>query len=470
MTPETLVPLLAILAVMTRELLWLAAAGILISNLDDLAMDGCWVWLLALRPRAPLPAAPPAPFRHAILVPAWDESAVIAPMLHRLLATQRHAAFTLFVGVYPNDPTTLAAVGLIDDPRVVPVMVGHAGPTTKADCLNHLWRGMLAHEAALGCPHQSIVLHDSEDVLHPDELALFDRYLPTLAMVQVPVLPFVDRGSRWISGHYLDEFAQGHIRDLMVRGALRAPVPSAGVGTAIRRDAMDRLAGADGMPFDAASLTEDYEIGLKLHAMGLSGRMVRHRIDGALVAVREYFPATLESAVRQKSRWLTGIGLQGWDRLGWAGSPAHRWMLLRDRKGLFSAALTVMAYVVALLVLAQQLARAMLAEAAGVTLPPLLRDAGNRLLVMLLLVNAALLVWRLVWRAGFTASAHGWQQGLMSVPRSVTTNIVNALAALRAVRRYGQSLETPSAIPWEKTVHRFPDAMPGPQPVAGHGI
>lgn len=469
MTPDIVVPLLAMLAVLTRELLWLAALGILLSNLDDLAVDGCWLWLVALRPRSPLPADPPKPWRHAILIPTWDESAVIKPMLQRLLATQRHDKFTLFVGIYPNDPDTLAAVGAIDDHRIVPVMVGHAGPTTKADCLNHLWQGMLAREESEGCLHDTVVLHDSEDVIHPHELALFDRYLPTLAMVQLPVLPFVDPASRWISGHYLDEFAQNHIRDLMVRGALGAPVPSAGVGTAIRRDAMDRLAQANGLPFDAASLTEDYEIGLKLHAMGFSGRMVRHRIDGSLVAVREFFPATLEAAVRQKSRWLTGIALQGWDRLGWAGPATHRWMLLRDRKGLFSAALSVMAYGAAALVVAQQSARALLAEAAGVAAPPLLLNVDNRLLVALLAINAALLLWRLAWRAGFTASAHGWTQGLLSVPRAVTTNIVNALAALRAVQRYNRALASATAIPWEKTAHRFPETDNATEAAVAHG-
>ena len=455
MNPDTLVPALALMAVATRELLWLAAGGILLSNLDELGMDWLWLGLVALRPAPPLPPRPATAAPLAILVPAWDESAVIAAMLGRFLRTQQHDRYRLFVGLYPNDPATAAAIASVSDPRVVPVMVSRPGPTTKADCLNHLWQAVLACEAESGQHYAAIILHDSEDVVHPRELDLFDRWLPKLAMVQVPVLPFIDRDSRWISGHYLDEFAQNHIRDMMVRTRLGLPVPSAGVGTAIRRDAMAVLAEGGAMPFDASSLTEDYEIGHKLHAAGLRGAMVRCRLDGAMVAVQEYFPATLENAVRQKSRWLTGIALNGWDRLGWTGPPASRWMLLRDRKGLFTAALAVLAYALLALILVQLLARALLSHSAGVALPPLVLNQGDPLLMGVLTLNALLLWWRLCWRAAFTSAAHGWREGLRSLPRSITTNMVNALAALRAVERYRQSLAS-AIITWDKTEHRFP--------------
>ena len=54
--------------------------------------------------------------------------------------------------------------------------------------------------------------------------------------------------------------------------------------------------------------------------------------DGQPVATREHFPASFDAAVRQKARWLTGIALAGWDRIGWRGGLVNRWMLLRDRK------------------------------------------------------------------------------------------------------------------------------------------
>src|SRR3546814_1420662 len=79
-------------------------------------------------------------------------------------------------------------------------------------------------------------------------------------MVQLPVLPLADPQSRWIGGHYLDEFTESHGKDLVVREALGASVPSAGVGCAINRNMMDRIVAMNGgRPFDEASITEDYE-------------------------------------------------------------------------------------------------------------------------------------------------------------------------------------------------------------------
>ena len=48
--------------------------------------------------------------------------------------------------------------------------------------------------------------------------------------------------------------------------------------------------------------------------------------------------------MRQKTRWVHGIALQSWDRLGWSGSAVQRWMTLRDRRGPLAALLLFIAY------------------------------------------------------------------------------------------------------------------------------
>jgi adsorption protein B len=143
-----LVPTLAVLAVMSRELLWLSAAGIFLSSLDDLAVDAVWLARVAFRPEEPQPPLPAEPGRFALLVPAWDESDVIGPMLARLCGSISDPRLRIFVGVYPNDPATARGVETVADPRVSAVVTSRPGPTTKADCLNHLWRAVVAHEAA----------------------------------------------------------------------------------------------------------------------------------------------------------------------------------------------------------------------------------------------------------------------------------------------------------------------------------
>src|SRR3546814_20057650 len=69
-----------------------------------------------------------------------------------------------------------------------------------------------------------------------------------------------------------------------------ASMPSAGVACASERQILERLVNpATGGPFDPESLTEDYEVGLRIGNMGGRGIFVRMRDrDGQLVATKEY--------------------------------------------------------------------------------------------------------------------------------------------------------------------------------------
>src|SRR4051794_4507123 len=146
----------------------------------------------------------------------------------------------------------------------------------------------------------------------------------------------------------------------------------------------------------------DYEVGLKLGALGLKTMFVRIPAtpgERGVVATRGHFPATLGDAVRQKARWLGGIALSGWDRLGWSGGLGERWMRMRDRRGPLAALLLLAAYSAAFL-----WSQLWLAEALGAPVQARMDPA----LTLLLTINFWLLAWRAVMRACFTASAYGW--------------------------------------------------------------
>lgn len=440
------------------ELTLFAAVGFLIGGLDDLAVDAIWtvrgLWRkFAVYRHHPLAdvatlRAPAAPGRIAVFIPAWDESAVIGAMLRHALTNLDHGDYRLYVGCYPNDQDTIAAVAAVGDPRIRLVVNYRDGPTTKADCLNTLWRALRDDETA-GASYKAVVLHDAEDVVHSAELGLFDALIERFDLIQLPVLPLVDARSRWISGHYCDEFAESHGKGLVVREALGAAVPSAGVGCAISRAMLGRIAAARrGEPFDADSLTEDYEIGLRVAEMG--GRGVFVRLPGrgrrGMVAVRAHFPATLDEAVRQKARWMAGIALSGWDRLGWRGGFAERWMRLRDRRAPLAALVVAAAYAALLL-----WGLVVLLGGALPTLSPAMEA--------IVAANSALLGWRLAMRFAFVTRVYGWREGLRAIPRAVLANAVAMLAALRAVGRYRRMLAG-GAPDWDKTGHQFPTLVP----------
>ena len=441
--------ILSVCAALLRETALFAAFGFMLLGLSDLFVDLIWLGLRLFRRRKPqtFPAAA-RPGRLAIFLPAWDESPVIGRMLEHAQAMFGKADYRLYVGCYPNDAATIAAVQAAAGPRVRPVIGPTPGPTSKADCLNRLWDRMIEDEAADGVPIKAVVLHDAEDVVHSAELPLFDALIESYDLVQLPVLPLVDRRSRFISGHYLDEFTEAHGKDLVVRTAIGAGLPSAGVGCAISRDALAALAARRGAPFDPDSLTEDYELGLRLRMLGRNAAFVRLPAGPGrpVIATREYFPATLDAAVAQKARWMTGIALAGWDRLGWSGGLAERWMRLRDRQSLLAALVLAIAYaslaLYVLLLLASWLR--------PWTLPPF-----GPALTALLAINSALLLWRLAMRFGFVAAAYGWREGIRSLPRTVTANIIAMMAARRAVARY-----LAGRTQWDKTAHNFPHQLP----------
>ena len=108
------------------------------------------------------------------------------------------------------------------------------------------------------------------------ELRLFNYLVDRKDLIQLPVYPFERKWSDFTSSHYMDEFAELHGKDILVREALAGQVPSAGVGTCFSRRAVTALlADGDGIAFDIQSLTEDYDIGFRLRAKGMTEVFVR---------------------------------------------------------------------------------------------------------------------------------------------------------------------------------------------------
>ena len=454
--------ILPVLDVLQKEMLLFASLCFLIGAIDDMVFDGLWIFYRLRRRlfvysryrRATVEtlgdATPDS--RLAIFVPAWNEAPVIGAMLERCLRQWRAGAYRIYVGCYPNDKATIAAVAAAasgsEELRLV--ICRQNGPTTKADCLNHLWDALCQDEIEEKRNYAGVVLHDAEDLVHSEELRLLRHLVSRAALVQLPVIPRRATRSRWIAGHYGDEFAELHGKQMVMREALGASMPSAGVGCAFARDALMNLsARTQGNPFDSRSMTEDYELGLKLTEGDSRGIFVRLRDQrGQLVATQEFFPDKLADAVRQKSRWIAGISLSGWDRLGWNKGWRENWMRLRDRKATIAAMVLAIAYMAVILT-----AILLVAELLGFyRLQPVSEFLG-----ILLVINAGALIWRQLLKSCFVFALYGLREALLSMPRTVVANIINIMAAWRAIGHYTRQL-VGDPVNWEKTAHFFPDA------------
>lgn len=457
--------LLEWLAVVEHELLLFAGIFFLIGGLDELAMDGVWLWL-RLTGRAQTPeinrdqtSKVPLIGRAAVFIPAWNEADVIGATIAHARRAWLHTDLTIYCGCYRNDPATVAAAirGAGSDPRVRVVILDREGPSTKADCLNRLYRALSDDEARLGVPARMVVLHDAEDMVDPAALALLDQALENTEFVQLPVLPAPQPASRWVGSHYIEEFAEAHGKAMVVRSALAAALPAAGVGCAFARRMLDHIAwdnGTPGAPFSQECLTEDYELGLRIRSLGGRSRFLRVRGDDRrLVATRACFPDRLDASVRQKTRWIHGIAFQGWDRLGWHAHPAELWMRLRDRRSPLTAIVLAVAYL--LLIVVAILAAG---EALGFGRP----WVGGPLIDILLWANIASFVWRTGFRFAFAAREYGVREAGRALLRIPLTNIIAIMAGRRALLAYVRSLggEAPR---WDKTHHRLHPALVDPQ-------
>lgn len=456
---------------------------ILLSSMDDLFIDA-WFWLRELRrsltvkrrytalSAEELRAKPEQPL--AIMVPAWLEYDVISSMLETMVSTLEYKDYMIFAGTYQNDQRTIDEVERMRRRyrKLIRVEVPHDGPTCKADCLNWIVQAIFAQNAKQPVPFAGVILHDSEDVLHPLELKYYNYLLPRIDFIQLPVTSLERHWHELVAGTYMDEFAEWHTKDLVVRESLSKMVPSAGVGTCFSRRALEELAAeTNNQPFNTDTLTEDYDIGARLAQRGMKQIFGKFEVEYVTrrrswfglgpervstirmpLGVREYFPNTFRTAYRQKARWTLGIGLQGWQQVGWTGSLANRYLLFRDRKGLVTSFIAILAYV-----LLANFFVFFLADKFGwwkVYYPSYFRPGGW--LVILMWLNAVALLLRVVQRAYFVGRMYGWEHAVLSIPRMIVGNFINAMAAARAWRLFIAHLITGKRLAWDKTMHDFP--------------
>ncbi len=437
---------------------WLAiplAVYIFISGLDDLWMDLWWAW----RGRRRMPGeGERRGGRIAMWVACWREHAVLEQMLRHNLSAIGDPEFDIFVGVYPNDPETVGAAerASAGDSRVHVAEVPHDGPTSKADCLNWIYQQMLLAEERTGAKYELVVIHDAEDLVHPQSFERIRRAAGAgYGMIQVPVLALPTPAGELTHGLYCDDFAESQSKDLASRVEMGGFLPGCGVGTGFTREVLDRLASSSSNQlFDPSSLTEDYENGLRVFSCGVKQVFLPLEwSNGSPVATREFFPRTMGAAVRQRSRWITGNSLQAWERVGWGrGLPrawVQRYFFWRDRKALWGAPAGLAANLL-MVYAGWELA------AAGRSWVRTALEAVPAL-EPLFWLNGFFLVERAAVRMAVSARIYGWRFAALSPVRTLWGNVVNSAACARALFGWVRWRWMGVPLRWVKTEHAYPN-------------
>lgn len=466
----------------------LLAATILLSMLygiDDLFIDATY-WFSFLRRFVRRQQIVPLKIhqlmakteqRVAIMVPCWEEDEVVGASLKNTIYTVQYSNFDVFVGVYPNDPDTGNVVKslLSTIPNLHPVVCPEPGPTSKADNLNSIMRGIKKHEKSHNVHYDIFVLHDAEDVVHPLSLKLYNHLLPRKDMIQIPVFPLEMPLRFFTHWTYADEFAENHTKDILTREMIGGFVPSAGVGTAFSRSAIDLVMEETKSElesvFSTKTLTEDYAFSLQIKKKNLKSIFVHQafehireakrfwffgptvlKVTKEWIATRALFPVNYAASIRQKSRWILGISLQEWKESGWMGNAATRYTLFRDRKGPLGHLICVLGYFFLLI-----FASGWMNTHIGLNLSFLPRISHeNRIIWTLLLVNALFMCQRILQRFIAVARIYGFWPAVFSPVRIVYGNFINAHAFLIALTKFYSSLRSGRRPTWAKTSNVFP--------------
>lgn len=385
----------------------------------------------------------------AIFVANWHEADVLGKMVEGNLARIPIPAVKLYLGVYPNDTDTLnVALDLAKKhpDRVQVIINSLPGPTSKGQMLNEMFRQVFRTDDG----PELVVLHDSEDVIDPRTFAVYAAYAKDHDFIQVPVFSLTSTHRSLVAATYMDEFAERHTREMVVRDAVGAMIPSAGVGTCMTKRLIRHFVNERGSVLMNGCVTEDYILGVEVKRAGFRSAFAAVSADDGsgidFVATREYFPSGLMASIKQKTRWVYGICFEGMHKLGWAGDPWDFYFFLRDRKGLITNFLPPIAFFLLVALLAGWVDSAEMPE----HLIPVFEIS--------IALNLFALVVRLVVRLAACGQVYGKLDFLGIIERWPVAAIVNFVAVFRAWRTYLTESEfATKPIVWSKTAHEVPD-------------
>lgn len=249
---------------------------------------------------------------YTILVPAYREPEVIADLL-RSLSQLDYPDDQLDIKLLleADDPDTLAAVVLArPSSNVEVVRILPSEPRTKPKACN------IGLALARG---RFVTIYDAEDRPDPLQLrravAAFGRLPSEVACLQAK-LSYHNAEQNLITRWFAAEYALwfGQLLPGLVR--LGAPVPLGGTSNHFRRATLDRLGG-----WDAFNVTEDADLGVRLHRLGFRTRVLES-------ITFEEANSDFVNWTKQRSRWYKGY-LQTW--LVHMRHPRRLWQQLGPR-------------------------------------------------------------------------------------------------------------------------------------------
>lgn len=231
---------------------------------------------------------------YSILVPLYDEAAMVPHLLHAMASLDYppEKLDILFLAEADDDATLAAFRAHRLPSHMALISVPRSKPRTKPKALNYalpLTRG------------QFVTIFDAEDRPEPDQLrkavAAFrdgpKRRTEKLGCVQA-ALAITNASDSFFTRHFALEYMALFDAFLPALTQLNLPIPLGGTSNHFRRDALIKAGG-----WDPYNVTEDADLGIRLARLGYTTQMIAS-------TTYEEAPASFRLWVRQRARWFKG--------------------------------------------------------------------------------------------------------------------------------------------------------------------
>jgi adsorption protein B len=384
----------------------------------------------------------------AVFVANWQEEDVLGRMVEGNLARIPMPQVKLCLGVYPNDTgtrTVALALAAKHPDRVRVIVNTLPGPTSKGQMLNEMFRQVYCGPDA----PDLAVLHDSEDIIDPGAFEVYAAHSNDHDFIQIPVFSLNSRNRSKVAATYMDEFAERHTREMIVRNAVGAMIPSAGVGTCMTKRLIEHFVRTRGNVLMTGCVTEDYILGVEAKRAGFKSAFAAVSAEEKkglnFIATREFFPKSLAASIKQKTRWVYGINFEAMHKLGWRGDPWDIYFFVRDRKGMITNFLPPISLILLTLILA------------GSVDPATMPAEFQAVFSLSISLNLLSLFARYLIRVAACRQVYGIYDLLGIAMRWPVSLYINMAAVWRAWKTYvGESAFASKPIVWSKTAHELP--------------
>ncbi|WP_188355949.1 glycosyltransferase family 2 protein [Rhizobium rhizogenes] len=232
---------------------------------------------------------------YTVLVALYREEAVVEQLIDALERLDwPRSRLDIKLVCEADDDATIAAIRRVSPgPHIEVIKVPPSLPRTKPKALTY---------ALAGARGTFVVVYDAEDRPHPQQLreahATFRSQPDEVACLQAPLIVSNARSS-WLSACFALEYSGLFRCMLPVLAAYRLPLPLGGTSNHFRTAVLRRV-GA----WDPYNVTEDADMGLRLHRLGYRCRVIRRQ-------TLEDAPTSLSVWLNQRARWYKGW-LQSW--------------------------------------------------------------------------------------------------------------------------------------------------------------